>query len=153
MENIDIQKIVDKLDAGKIAELLLPKVESAMKSLIDGTFEKKIPQLRTALLSELWDKSVAKLGEVAGLPAGIITQLQQFDDIVKGKSGDLDKLMKVIDDYKDKLKGIDVHKTVVMTYEQLQAEKRKAGRSWLVTGLLIGFLGGIVTALKLLGII
>ena len=143
--------MLEKADTENIIKVLIPKVEESIKALIDGTFKKKLPQIRDTLSSELWDKAVEQIGLVTGLPPAIIGQLQHFDDVVKGKSSELDQLMKTLQEFGDRLKGIDVHKTVVMSYAQLQTEKRKAGRAWFIVGILIGFLGGVVAALQMTG--
>lgn len=143
--------------AKNVIDTLLPKVETTMKAIIDGDLATKLPQLRDAMKSELWDSAVAEIGRQLKIPAEIVRKLQSIDDVVKtnkdGVEKTLQEMIERVEAFKDRLKGIDLTKTVTMSYKELQNERVKSGLSWGIITFLLGFLAGIVfiiTSLKLI---
>lgn len=134
--------------AKNVVETLIPKVESTIKALIDGDFTTKLPQLKEALQHELWDKACEEIGKQMKIPAEIIHKLQIIDDVVKANKDGVEKTLKdmieKVESFKDRLKGIDLTKTVTMSYKELQNERVKSGLSWGLLTFILGFLAGIV---------
>ena len=147
----------DKQISEEVLKLLLPKVQEAIKGSIEGDLAEKIPSLKNDLQNELWDKAVAEIGKRLNLPKELIEKLQQIDDIVKKEKELLDKaleeLVAKVDAFKDKLKGVDLYKTVTMTYDELQKIKVKSATSWGIVTFFLGFFSGIVSLVFWLGLV
>jgi len=131
--------------------VLKPKIEETIKAVIDGNLAEKLPSLKAAMQNEIWDKAVAEIGKQMNIPADVIKRLQQIDDIVRNNKDGIEKalagLMEKVEAFKDRLKGIDLTKTVTMSYAELQKEKAKASVYWAIASFALGVLSGIVTCI------
>jgi len=146
-----------ELSEKKVIELLLPKVKKAIKDVLSDSIAEKIPSLKDTIENSLWDKTVAELGRQLSIPPEIVKKLQKIDDIVRevksNSENTINELSTRIEQFKERLKDVDLNKTVTMSYKELQDTIGKSSKNWGIVSFLLGFASGIVTVLKFLLII
>jgi len=145
----------DKEQAESIIKMLLPKVQESITAMVEGKFSEKLPELKSAMQNELWDKAVEEIGKRMNLPADLIAKLQTIDDLVKSQESQiglsLEKLISDVEAFKDRLKGVDLNKTITMSYKELQTVRIKSALSWALISFALGFFAGIVSYGKFVG--
>ena len=144
-----VNKMTDDKDlVNKTIEMLLPKVQETVQAIVEGNLSEKLPTLKTAMQNELWDKAVEEIATRLNLPADVITKLQGLDDLVnankEGIAKTIEDLIAKVEGFKDRLKGIDLAKTVTMSYAELQKEKVKASVWWSIAFFFVGFCSGVM---------
>lgn len=151
---------MSEVNAQQVIELLLPQVREFLKSFSEGKISEAIQKALPALESGLWDKAVAEIGSQMNLPAQLIANLQTVDDqllALKSKvdatknevEGVITQMISKVEDFKDRLKGVDLNQTVTMSYGKLKMEKIKCAAAWATITFFLGVLAGIV--LQVLG--
>jgi len=123
-------------------DLMLPKVEAFLKTFSEGKISDAIEGAIPALESGIWDKAVEHFGRLNSLPADLIARLTSIDDefsALKGKfDGEVGALTELVEGFKARLSGIDLNRTITMSYLELQKHKMRTG---IVAAIVFAFLG------------
>lgn len=126
-----------------LIEDLMPKINNAIASAVDGALAQKLAVLKDTLSNDLWDKAVAMIGKQVGLPTEIIREMQNWDDLVKSNKdkfdGVINQLTEKVLNFQGLLEGVDRNRTITLNYDELQGKMAKASKWSLVVGYAIGF--------------
>ena len=129
-------------------DLLKPEIGKTMKALLDTTLNEKLPVMKDGLGTELWDKACAEIGKQLKMPVETIKNLVAIETLVKEKGAATDKILSdltsKVDQFKEKLKFVDITQTVTMSYSALQNKLTKYSVIFTGVGVIIGYLFGLV---------
>jgi len=135
------------LSEKQVAQIAAEAISAVKKSLnaeIDRNFTEKLPAVKTDLQTDMANE----IGKQLKLPAEIIKNLQTIDADVKARGDKVNKditdLTAKVDVYKERMKFVDLTKTVTMSYDELQSKLTKYSIIFGLVGALTGFLFGLV---------
>lgn len=116
----------------EIIKILKPELEKTIQAYADGKLKENLDTIGEKFLAKAFDKAMAELGKKLNLAPDVVKKLQGVDEMVKEVVGNMDSIKKIANDVKEPTKML------IMSYEQLQKEKRKSAVVWAIALFLIG---------------
>lgn len=114
----------------EITELLKPDIDKTIDSALNGKIKEELPKISESFLGKFFDNAMKKLGEKFKLSPDSIKKLQDIDDKVKN-------LIISFNQAKDLSKELEPFQQVLMSFPQIQKEKKKSASIWsAITGVL-----------------
>jgi hypothetical protein len=138
--------------AENVYKELIPKIENGIKMALSGEILKLKEVLSNELFSLVWNRTSVEMSNRLNIPKEILDQLPKIKELVDSTNIEtkevIDNLTNIVAGLKDQIGDADLNRTVTMSYWELVKEKAKSALQWFPTGLIIGFLAGIVVAVK-----
>ena len=138
----------DEIKPDQIIALLLPRIQATVSAAVKGKLADEMMSLKDTMSHELWDKVAAEIGKQMNIPEDIIKKLQSIDDIVTENKEIVDSTIKnmitTVEEFKDRLKNVDLNATLTMSYGELRKIRIKAAMSWATISFFLGLFIGFV---------
>ena len=137
-----IKSLIESADEGKIAEFILDLADGKLDGKVDAKLAEKIGEVQDAIESNLEPKLLEKVLGQIGLPRDIVDKAKEMASVVndthKSVTEKIDGMASLVAEFQSRLEGIDLNKTVTMTYGEILHDKAKYAAYWAFASFLCG---------------
>jgi hypothetical protein len=130
----------------------MPMIDNSIKMALSDELIKLKELLSNELFSLVWNRTNVEMSNRLNLPKEILDQLPQIKQLVDGTKIETEEIVNnltnLVDGLKEQIGDADLNRTFTMTYWEIIKEKVKSALQWGISGLITGFLSGIVVAVK-----
>ncbi len=116
----------------EILDILKPEIEKTIQTYANGKLQENLSTIGDKFLEKAFDKAMVELGKKLNLAPEAVKKLQGVDELVKKVVGNINSIKKIADDVKNPTEML------ILSFKNLQKEKRKSAIVWAIALFLIG---------------